>query len=233
MTRRHAARNPGRSGASVLTGVQALIFDFDGTIASAPYDFQAMRREVIRAAGRYGVESAGLRGLRALEMIERAGAALGPAGKDFRADATAAVRRKEIEAASKGSLLPGAMAALKKLRAAGYAIAVITRNCEEAVRIILKGRELPCQVLLARDHVRKVKPDPDHLRRAMSRLKVNADECLMVGDHVIDIEGGKAAGMRTVGVLTGSTGRREMEEAGAHLIARDVRELAAMLLQRT
>ena len=192
-----------------------------------------MRREVMRVAARCGVDSVGLRGLRVLEMIERAGAALGPASRDFRADATAAVRQKEIEAASKGRLLPGAMAALRKLRAAGYGIAVITRNCEEAVRIILKGRELPCQVLLARDHVRKVKPDPHHLRRAMSRLKVTASDCLMVGDHVIDIEAGKAAGMRTVGVLTGSTGRRQMQEAGAHLVVRDVRELAAMLLQRT
>jgi phosphoglycolate phosphatase len=210
--------------------VRALIFDFDGTLATAPYDFAAMRRWVVSAAERYGVKPDALSGLKILEAIARAAAILGQAGADFRAEAEAAVRVKEIAAARQGCLLRGAISALERLRAAGFAIAVISRNCEEAVSIILGKRELPCEVLLARDHVRLVKPHPHHVRRALSRLKVKANQCLMVGDHTMDIEAGHALRMRTVGVLTGSAGREELEGAGADVIVRNVSELARMLL---
>lgn len=213
-----------------LAGVRALIFDFDGTLATAPYDFAAMRRQVVSAADRYGVEARSLAGLKILEAIDRVAAILGPAGADFRAEAEAAVRAKEIAAARQGRLLRGAMSALERLRAAGFAIAVISRNCEEAVFIILGKRELPCEVLLARDHVRLVKPHPHHVRRALSRLKAKVNQCLMVGDHTMDVEAGKALKMRTVGVLTGSASRQELEQAGADVIVRNVSELARMLL---
>jgi len=219
-----------RAGGSALGGVKALIFDFDGTIAAVPHDFDAMRRDVVRAAARCGVEGRRFKRLRIIEAIEYVAAILGPGGEGFRAQAAASTRRREIEAARKGRLIPGAMAALKRLRTAGFSIAVITRNCEEAVAITMRGRELPCDILLTRDHVKRVKPHPQHLRRALSRLNARPGQSIMVGDHPIDIEAGKALKMRTVGVLTGSAGRKQLEQAGADLIVPNVGALARMLL---
>ena len=47
----------------------------------------------------------------------------------------------------------------------------------------------------------------------------------MVGDHPIDIQAGKSAGMKTIGVLTGRTKREEFEKAGANHILKDVSEV--------
>jgi phosphoglycolate phosphatase-like HAD superfamily hydrolase len=47
-----------------------------------------------------------------------------------------------------------------------------------------------------------VKPDPLHLHLALERLGVSPADAVMVGDHVMDVLGGKAAGTRTLGVLT-------------------------------
>jgi phosphoglycolate phosphatase-like HAD superfamily hydrolase len=43
-------------------------------------------------------------------------------------------------------------------------------------------------------------------------------ECLMVGDTVVDIKSGKAAGAQTVGVLCGFGEEKELIKAGADVI---------------
>ncbi|NTW37981.1 MAG: HAD family hydrolase, partial [Syntrophobacteraceae bacterium] len=71
--------------------------------------------------------------------------------------------------------------------------AVITRNCEEAVRLVFPDVDRYCGGLLARDHVPKVKPDPDHLLRALEVLACGVEGVVMVGDHPLDVETGKRA----------------------------------------
>jgi HAD superfamily hydrolase (TIGR01549 family) len=62
---------------------------------------------------------------------------------------------------------------------------------------------------------RHTKPFPDPVIWAASQMGVRAEDCLMVGDTVVDIQAGKAAGAQTVGVLCGFGTQRELERAGA------------------
>jgi len=55
---------------------------------------------------------------------------------------------------------------------------------------------------------------------------------VIVGDHPIDIQAGKSAGMKTVGVLTGRTKREEFERAGADYILLDATEINKVLEER-
>ena len=65
---------------------------------------------------------------------------------------------------------------------------------------------------------RHTKPFPDPLIWAAERMAVSAENCLMVGDTVVDIKAGKAAGAQTAGVLCGFGTRRELERAGADIL---------------
>ena len=47
----------------------------------------------------------------------------------------------------------------------------------------------------------------------------------MVGDSVVDVAAGKAAGMRTCGFAGGFRGRGELEAAGAYYLIGHFREL--------
>jgi hypothetical protein len=49
------------------------------------------------------------------------------------------------------------------------------------------------------------------------------------GDHVIDIQAGKRVGMKTIGVLTGRTKKKEFEKAGANYVLKDVTEIYKLL----
>jgi phosphoglycolate phosphatase-like HAD superfamily hydrolase len=53
----------------------------------------------------------------------------------------------------------------------------------------------------------------------------NAARCLMVGDHVLDVEGGKRMEMMTAGVLTGKTTRQQFMGAGADFIWEDATKI--------
>ena len=73
-------------------------------------------------------------------------------------------------------------------------------------------RELLAVVITTDDAPRR-KPAPDPLLEGARRIGLPAADCVYVGDSHVDIRAGRAAGMRTVAVLTGlddaATLRRE------------------------
>uniref|UniRef100_B8DNN9 phosphoglycolate phosphatase n=3 Tax=Nitratidesulfovibrio TaxID=2802295 RepID=B8DNN9_NITV9 len=145
------------------------------------------------------------------------------------ADAHAAIRRVEVEAAARGSLFPFTRPMLAALSAMDVAVAIVTRNCPEAVRAVFPDVDALCPCLLTRDDVPSVKPDPDHLLRALGMLGRAPAEALMVGDHPMDIVTGHRAGTLTAGVASGESPARALHEAGAHVVANDCAALMVHL----
>lgn len=71
----------------------------------------------------------------------------------------------------------------------------------------------------------------DVIRLALERIgNPDTDRCVMVGDRMHDIDGGKENGMHTVGVLYGYGSLEEMEEHGADVIVPTVKALREYLL---
>ena len=206
--------------------MEAVIFDYDGTLVHLNIDFGAMRRDVEEALDAHGIKPEDLKGFYILEMIDEA---TGRISKESRLQGSAFYRKSyeivtqhELAATKEGKILPGVVQMLELLRKRGVKVGVITRNCDKAVKMVFPHLERLCDVYIPRDGVSRVKPHPDHLGLALERLGVeNAVRCLMVGDHVLDVEGGKRMEMKTAGVLTGKTTRRQFIEAGADFILDD------------
>lgn len=53
------------------------------------------------------------------------------------------------------------------------------------------------------DHVTQTKPHPEPLILACSQMSISPEHCIYVGDHLRDIEAGKAASMPTIGCSYG------------------------------
>ena len=113
-----------------------------------------------------------------------------------------AVRRVEVEAAAQSALFPFVRPMLTSLKKRGLVMAVVTRNCPEAVRTVFPDIDSH-SLLFTRDDVENVKPHPEHLCRALAALRVVPQQALMIGDHPMDIIVGKRAGTGTAGVATG------------------------------
>jgi phosphoglycolate phosphatase len=209
---------------------EAVIFDYDGTLVHLNINFTLMRRGVEKFLAGYGIKPDAHKGLFILEMIDEATRLISEQnpshGRAFYHKALDLVTEHEVRAAQKGKILSGVRDMLELLRRRGLKVGIITRNCNKAVKITLPDIEGLCDVFIPRDYVTRVKPHPDHLALTMKRMAVNSPaRCLMVGDHIIDIQGGKRMGMKTAGVLTGNATYEDFMEAGADFILDDVTRL--------
>jgi phosphoglycolate phosphatase len=73
------------------------------------------------------------------------------------------------------------------------------------------------------------KPSPDPILWAAQQLGLPPENCVMVGDTVVDMLAGKAAGAQAVGVLSGFGEESELLAAGADLILPSVADLPGVL----
>ncbi len=205
----------------------ALVFDFDGTLAELNLDFAALRSEVhalARRRGRRGPWPAGY----LLEEVEALAKELGP---EFARRARELIQRRELEAAARGRLFPFTRPLLQRLRAAGYALGVVTRNCAAAVRRVFPQVEEVAGCFLPRERVSRVKPHPEHLLSACRRLGVPPPHTAMVGDHPTDMAAARAAGCLAVGVTSGRSPAADLRAAGAQLLLPDASGLLERLAQ--
>jgi phosphoglycolate phosphatase len=211
-----------------FTDVAAVLFDLDGTLVETRIDFDGMRREVLRLAEEAGVAAEPWAGLDVLGILDRVAAAA-PDPAALRAAAEEALTAIELEACPGAREMAGAGELLRSLDAAGIRVGIVTRNCRRAVEQVLARIPLPHAVLLTRNEVARVKPDPQHLWQAAEALGVPAARTVMVGDHRMDVRAGRAAGMATVGLLTPGHPDDYFAPEAPDLVLRNLRELAAWI----
>ncbi|MBW2006182.1 MAG: HAD family hydrolase [Deltaproteobacteria bacterium] len=216
--------------------IQTVIFDYDGTLVWLNINFDQIRQEIEQLLVAYDIDLRSLKGLYVLEMIDEVTKRISEKspyeGPAFYHTALEIVAEHEVMAAKKGQIIPGVTAMLKMLRKRGIKIAIITRNCDKAVKMVFPDIENFSDAYLPRDYVSQVKPHPDHLILALKKMEVNNPAyCLMVGDHLMDIEGGKRMGMKTAGVLTGKITRLGLMGAGADYILDDATAITGIIFK--
>ncbi|HET7554727.1 MAG TPA: HAD-IA family hydrolase [Gaiellaceae bacterium] len=98
-------------------------------------------------------------------------------------------------AAMRFELLPGARAAVERLRRLGLELAVVS-NWDIGLRAQLDGLGLDGLAVVTSAEAGAPKPDPAVFLRALERLGVRPERALHVGDSDADEEGANAAGMQ-------------------------------------
>jgi phosphoglycolate phosphatase len=71
----------------------------------------------------------------------------------------------------------------------------------------------------------KPKPSPEAIFKGIQNLNVDIGDCLIAGDSVNDIRAGKAAGIKTVGLLSGLYYHEELAKECPDIILSDLTEL--------
>jgi HAD superfamily hydrolase (TIGR01549 family) len=118
---------------------------------------------------------------------------------------------------------------------AGIKIGLVTSTPTQmmAVKMIplsKAGLEKQLKVIVTADDVRHKKPSPEPLVQCSQKLGVPLKRCVYVGDTRVDIRAGKAAGMKTVGVLTGFDDYDALKKETPDAIIGSIAQLSEILM---
>jgi histidinol-phosphate phosphatase family protein len=141
--------------------------------------------------------------------------------------------------------VPGARAALDRLRAAGIRLAVVSNQDAVARGVVTLHQLAAVNRRIERElggftswyvcpHAAEAgcecrKPAPGMILRALRELHVRPERCALIGDIGSDMEAARAAGVRAVLVPTAVTRREEIVTAAE--IASDLPHAVALLLR--
>ena len=174
-------------------GLPVCVFDLDHTLVNSPLDLRAVGREMehlIRARG-VTLPARELRwsGAELLAVVRREAPAL-------EAELMAIPVAHERRAMEMAELVPHAVEAVTALKDLGFATAVWTNNDRVVADYVLDrfGLALYLDLVVTRDDVRALKPDPDGLRVIRARWP-EADHVVVVGDSWVDGAAAQAGGV--------------------------------------
>ena len=195
-----------------FSGARAALFDLDGTLIRTHIDFPAMKFRIADLVEQFISLPDNLLEYDIMGLVYQVETRLltmgkGPLAKEFREEAFALLEEIEKQQCATPEEFPGATDLLKELHKRDVKVGVVTRNCRVVASQLLTAGNLRTDTLVCRDDVNHVKPDPEQIHFALKAmgfpLDLPADQIVVIGDHPMDIEAGKAAGARTIGVLHG------------------------------
>jgi HAD superfamily hydrolase (TIGR01509 family) len=218
--------------------LESLIFDLDGTLIDSVATYYVMMesvferlhwpqvsREVMRQAIKDGGFDWGL--------VLPSGT--GRAEEDLIASARVVIREMYPRVfENEVGMVPGAEHLLKRLHDCNVKLGLVTSTLGKFIEfklIPLKkcGLRDLFQSVITLDDVRNRKPSGDPLLECAARMGISPERCAYVGDATVDMVAGKAAGMRTIAVLTGVDDYKALKGENPDMILDSVSQLAERL----
>lgn len=220
--------------------IKLIVFDLDGTLVNSTIDFPKMKKKMISHLESCGVPP------NLLSPTETNVVILEKAEKVWNELGLSSARRKEIhetielimdevemEAVSTASEIEGVSEAIRRLRNAGFTLAILTRSHRNYALAILKklGMLQYFDLVFGRGETPKPKPYAEALTYISDLTKVKLNEILFVGDHRIDSECAENACVKFIGVKTGPRGEESWGGVKPEILLESVADLPEYILE--
>jgi len=216
----------------VATSLHAVIFDVEGTLVDAVLPTLRCWQETLDEFGLpfTTAELHQYSGLAGGDMLDR----LLPS---YACSEKARIMRNQSDRfralyLPRITAFPGTKDLLEILHTSHLRVAIASNSARDEVIHYLKaaGCEDFPDTVVSGDDVKRQKPHPGLLQRALDRLKSTAGHRIAaVGDTPFDAQAAVAAGCEPFGVLTGLFSRNDLGEAGCRVVCRDLIELRQCL----
>lgn len=203
----------------------AFLFDLDGTLVDSVYRHVQAWQEALRKAGMVVPawrvhRRVGLSGAKLVRALLR------ESGHEMKEEEIKQIEEWHGEAYGRliGDVkpLPGARELLDELTRLQRPWAIVTSSKPEKAQPVLKALRISDEdAVVTRGEVQRAKPEPDPFYVGAAQLGVKIRDCVVVGDSVWDLLSAQRARALGVGVLTGGSGRDELERAGAYRVYED------------
>ncbi len=212
-----------------------LIFDWDGTLSDSAQQIVDAMQGAIAAVGlpaRADEKIRELIGLSLSDGLQRLFPDIDPVAVEA---LLAGYRRQWLAptggGAAEAPLFVGAEAALKRLHAEGYVLAVATGKSRPGLDRSLRRQGAICPLFSVTKTADETaaKPHPQMLIEILRELSVAPERALMIGDTEYDAEMATAIGMPSLGVACGVHEPARIRNAGALAVINSVSDLPGWL----
>ncbi len=216
--------------------ITAIIFDMDGTLIDSIDVYHAILKDIMECLGMKLTSSREML-FETLSYGKRLSDIIFPPDLQNRRmiverfNLLAMNAFKETFSRGKVELIDGVIHLFNELKGRGLSLAIVTSSMTEVVVPFLKAKNLHSYLncVLGRTEVPQLKPSPDPLLKCMEILNVEPGETIYVGDSAVDIQAGKAAGVWTVGVLTGTSDLNRLKAEAPDAVLHSVGDLVTIL----
>ncbi|NHI93197.1 MAG: HAD family hydrolase [Candidatus Lokiarchaeota archaeon] len=190
--------------------VNAIVFDYDGTLCEFQIPFLKMRRELIDfLISNFKISNDYL-------LIEDRISIIGKKTRKFLEDNNRIhewehvkeemekiVKRWEWQSAKKNEIYPYVSDLLNFFKNLNIKMGIFTLEPREIIDFLLEKHNIKSffKSIIARDDVINPKPHSEHLMKVLEELESDPKHTLVVGDHPIDIECANTIGAISVAVL--------------------------------
>lgn len=211
----------------------AVIFDWDGTVADTRHAVITSFQEILRGIG-VRVEDAFIEKRIGIGAANTFREALKAAGKTFNERMLDELVRQKIEIqvdlADTVKLFEGATELMNSLKNR-LPIGLASMNNKEVIINLLKKLRLSgyFQAVTTADEVKHPKPCPDIFLECAKKLKHLPERCVVIEDSVFGLEAAIGAGMKCIAVPTGAYTRRQLEKMKPDLIVNSLKEKEKIL----
>lgn len=143
-----------------------------------------------------------------------------------------AVYRKEFveDNSTPSALFAGVPEMLSELSAQGYYLSIATGKSRAGLDRVLIDQQLATLFPISRcaDETRS-KPDPQMLHEILTDFNLSAEQALMIGDTVFDLEMANHAGMHSVAIAQGVHSLQQLQAASPRVVLQRITELQGWL----
>ena len=217
-----------------FAGIQAVLFDLDGTLIDSAPDLGAAADKMRTDRGLPSLPAdqyrpmagAGARGMLAVAF------GLTPEHADFDALKEEFLVNYERCMTERTYAFAGVPELIDELLGKALHWGVVTNKSRRFTDPLTAAMPLfaSARAIVSGDTTPHAKPHPAPLLEAARRLELSPEKCLYVGDDERDIVAGRAAGMATVAATYGYLGlKNEVSAWGAHALIHSPAELLQLL----
>jgi HAD superfamily hydrolase (TIGR01509 family) len=210
--------------------VSAVLFDVDGTLVDSNYLHVDAWQRAITELGEH-VDAWRIHRAIGQDSKRLLTSVVGELDEDWISRAKDLHSRFYRELASRLQAFDQAAALLRALDDRGIHVVLASSAPDDELELMMDALDAggAIHATTSADDVEQAKPDPGIIQVALERAGAAPSDALLVGDSVWDQLAAGRAGVRSVGLLSGGTGRAELTDAGAFITFEDPADLLAHL----